>query len=454
MVMDYLRPLHQAASWRTKRENDWSITPQAIEKSTTGYVGLKNLGCICYMNSMLQQLFMIPPFRAALLRCEDPKKDVTPKEDNLLYQLQCMFGALLESEKQYFNPKQFCHAFKDWDGNPTNVLEQMDVDEFFNIIMDRIEFAMKGTREEKVIADHFAGKFDNQLICKGCPHYSERSEPFLSVSLNVKNKKSVHESLTSFVEGEMLEGNNAYLCEKCDKKVDTLKRTCIKRLPKVLILVLKRFEFDFETMQKHKLNDLCEFPHELNMLNYTAEGLAILDHQKEAKRKREAGEEVDSDEEDGQGDHAKLPFPKEYYEYNLKGIVVHTGTADSGHYYSFIQDREDPDSTEGKQPRWYEFNDTWVTEFDPKDIPVETFGGEEKFDSSYPMMNFKHERSSNAYVVFYERATDYTPPTEEDLEQRVKDDQEKEKEAKQPAAPAPATDVDADGDIQMVPEAP
>lgn len=48
----------------------------------------------------------------------------------------------------------------------------------------------------------------------------------------------------------MLEGDNAYLCEQCEKKVDTLKRVCLKRLPNHLILVLKRFEFDYETMNK------------------------------------------------------------------------------------------------------------------------------------------------------------------------------------------------------------
>jgi ubiquitin carboxyl-terminal hydrolase 9/24 len=29
------------------------------------------------------------------------------------------------------------------------------------------------------------------------------------------------------VEGEKLEGDNAYYCEKCEKKVNTLKRCCI-----------------------------------------------------------------------------------------------------------------------------------------------------------------------------------------------------------------------------------
>jgi hypothetical protein len=41
----------------------------------------------------------------------------------MFYQLQSLFTGLLKSEKQYVNPKGFCHAFKDWEGQPTNVLE-------------------------------------------------------------------------------------------------------------------------------------------------------------------------------------------------------------------------------------------------------------------------------------------------------------------------------------------
>jgi len=46
----------------------------------------------------------------------------------------------------------------------------------------------------------------------------------------------------------MLEADNAYQCEKCDKKVDALKRVSIKKLPRYMITTLKRFEFDFDTM--------------------------------------------------------------------------------------------------------------------------------------------------------------------------------------------------------------
>ena len=67
----------------------------------------------------------------------------------------------------------------------------------------------------------------------------------------------------------MLDGNNAYLCAKCDKKVDTLKRTSIKKIPCFLIITLKRFEFDFDRMIHIKVDDLCEFPLEFDMLPYT-----------------------------------------------------------------------------------------------------------------------------------------------------------------------------------------
>ena len=40
--------------WRTPRKSDWQITAEnKFEKSSTGYVGLKNIGCICYMNSIV-----------------------------------------------------------------------------------------------------------------------------------------------------------------------------------------------------------------------------------------------------------------------------------------------------------------------------------------------------------------------------------------------------------------
>jgi len=59
-------------SWRSPRRTEWIINSNnKQEKSSTGFVGLKNISCICYMNSIMQQLYMIPAFRKLMLEVED-----------------------------------------------------------------------------------------------------------------------------------------------------------------------------------------------------------------------------------------------------------------------------------------------------------------------------------------------------------------------------------------------
>ena len=134
----------------------------------------------------------------------------------------------------------------------------------------------------------------------------------------------MEDSLKAYVQGEMLEGDNAYYCEKCEKKINTLKRCCIKRMPNVLFLVLKRFEFDFDTMQKVKVNDYCEFPLELDMSPYSQQELARQDL---IKKMEEENKSVDDLNED-QLHILKREVPENYYKYKLKGICVHYGTAE------------------------------------------------------------------------------------------------------------------------------
>lgn len=87
---------------RVSRITDWNYNPESLGRSTVGFVGLKNLGNICYMISILQQFFMIPAFRYGILSLEDTSEN---KEESLLHQLQMMFGHLQLSEKQDYNPR-------------------------------------------------------------------------------------------------------------------------------------------------------------------------------------------------------------------------------------------------------------------------------------------------------------------------------------------------------------
>ncbi len=98
-LIRYLKNHISETFWRTPRKSDWAITVHQQERSLTGFVGLKNIGCICYMNSIMQQLFMIPPFRKAVLEVEDSNYGKEPDDENVLHQLKMIFGGLMEIEK-------------------------------------------------------------------------------------------------------------------------------------------------------------------------------------------------------------------------------------------------------------------------------------------------------------------------------------------------------------------
>jgi hypothetical protein len=78
------------------------------------------------------------------------------------------------------------------------------------------------------------------------------------------------------------------------------------------------------------------------------------------------------------------------------------GTTDSGHYYSFIRDRS---KGSGNMGEWYEFNDSSVTPFDPKDLPAETFGGTTKSTTYGRGGSVETEKPiiKNAYMLVFQR---------------------------------------------------
>lgn len=112
-----------------KKPSTWSYQPPNSSERIQPYVGLRNLGCICYMNSMMQQFYMIPAFRYNML-CVDDGKDENMAEykgkmedDNMLHQMQKLIAMLELSERSDYDPRGFCFSFKEFDGTPTNTSE-------------------------------------------------------------------------------------------------------------------------------------------------------------------------------------------------------------------------------------------------------------------------------------------------------------------------------------------
>jgi ubiquitin carboxyl-terminal hydrolase 34 len=78
--------------------------------------------------------------------------------------------------------------------------------------------------------------------------------------------------------------------------------------------------------------------------------------------------------------------PKEFYQLKLKGIIVHSGTPEVGHYYSIIK----------KENNWLKFDDSKVSSF-----PL-TFFEDECYGGNWIADDFGGSGSSkNAYVLIY-----------------------------------------------------
>lgn len=307
-------------------------------------------------------------------------EDGQPLKDynvGVIKHLQAIFGHLTLNKLQYYTPKGFWSHFKLW-GEPINLREQHDALEFFNSLVDSIDEGLKKLNYNKLMASVLGGSFADQKICKGCPHRYQREESFTTLNIDIRNHSNLLESLEQYVKGDLLEGANAYHCEKCNRKVDTVKRLCIKKLPTILTIQLKRFDYDWERGCSIKFNDYFEFPRLLDMEPYTVNGLAKIEGEViEDLIERENIDlevEVNENSESISNRDASQEADAQCTKYELCGIVVHSGQASGGHYYSYILHQD----TDGVK-KWYKFDDGEVNECkldQEEEMKNQCFGGD------------------------------------------------------------------------------
>ncbi|KAF2112644.1 hypothetical protein BDV96DRAFT_524740 [Lophiotrema nucula] len=348
-------------------EENLSLKSFAVERSNeirscTGYVGLFNPRAICYMNSLLTQLFMNVNFRKFMLSLN--VADMTSQR--LLSETQRLFASMQNSYRKAADPRDFAQCVKGLDSLPIDINIQMDADEFYNLLFDQWEGQMLSAEAKQQFRSFYGGQTVNQIKSKECEHVSERVESFFVVQCDVQGKANLQDSLQAFVEGDVMEGDNKYKCESCGGKfVDAVKRTCLKDVPDNLIFHLKRFDFDLVDMRRAKINDHFEFPTQIDVSSYNIEHLS---------------------------DPSK---PRQEDVFELVGVLVHQGTSENGHYYSYIRERPCPS---GSATTWVEFNDREVDYFDQQSIPYNAYGG--LFDEYQ-----RTQKQFSAYMLFYQRKT-------------------------------------------------
>jgi len=236
-------------------------------RSACGYVGLINQAMTCYLNSLLQTLFMTPEFRNALYRWRY-KGDINKASSSIPFQLQKLFLKLESSKKKAVETKDLTKSFG-WD--TSEAWQQHDVQELCRVMFDALEETLKDTDQFDLINQLYQGELKDYVKCCKCGYESSRKDNFLDISVDVRpfgsNEayKNLNEALKAFVTPDILQGNNQYFCEKCNSKQDAHKGLKFVRFPYLLTIQFKRFTFDINTAQRIKLHDRLEFPFNLHL---------------------------------------------------------------------------------------------------------------------------------------------------------------------------------------------
>ena len=319
----------------------WNYDSSHEQKSDTGFCGLRNLGATCYFNSILQILFFTKPF------CE-----VVLKQDKENIELRKLFSNLTLSNQKSVDPSSLTAVWKGWDSKPIDPREQQDAFEFFQMFLDKLPSEYN---------DYFKGKFVN--IYKGFNLSEdemekfgtlENFEDFFAVQLVIKGFKNLNESIEHFISPDILNEENQLYREELSKKVDAEKITRIEKAPPFLVIQLKRFEYNYQTHIRDKI-----------MSPFSFESSIVINRLMKNN--------------DPNGD---------LYYYHLYGIVLHSGTADSGHYSALVR--------VGK--KWFTFNDS----------EVEFYCDDEVFDNKIETDFFRsvEQYEPLPYLLFYERIKD------------------------------------------------
>ncbi|KAB0399323.1 hypothetical protein E2I00_003144, partial [Balaenoptera physalus] len=260
---------------------------------STNLDSFSNLGNTCYMNAILQSLFSLQSFANDLLKQGIPWKKIP-------------LNALIRRFAHLLVKKDICNSEtkKDLLKKVKNAISataerfsgymQNDAHEFLSQCLDQLKEDMeklnKTWKTEPVpgeenspdisatrvytcpVITNLEFEVQHSIICKACGEIIPKREQFNDLSIDLPRRKkplpprSVQDSLDLFFRAEELE----YSCEKCGGKC-ALVRHKFNRLPRILILHLKRYSFNVALSLNNKIGQQVIIPRYLTLSSHCTE---------------------------------------------------------------------------------------------------------------------------------------------------------------------------------------
>ena len=177
-----------------------------------------------------------------------------------------------------------------------------------------------------VIVELFYGQLCTKIICPSCNHYSYNYDPICYISVPISENTNNYEKditledcIHKYTEYEILDTDNQWECEKCKKKQNAKKKDNFWKLPKILIIQIKRFDKKLK-----KNNSYIKFPlQDLDLSKYC------------------------------------MGYNNETVKYNLYAVGCHEGNTEGGHYYCYSLNNNG---------NWYCYNDSNISQIDQDNV--------------------------------------------------------------------------------------
>lgn len=306
-------------------------------RELTGHVGLVNQASTCYMNSVLEMLFYIPAFRKLIFSI--------PNSTGIPLALQQLFTLLQLSPTS----PTTTDLIKSFGWTNQDAFMQHDIQEFIRVLLDNLEEKLNKTELRGQLGSLLSGETAVQIKCVNSEFKKETPEIFYDLTLTVKGKKDVYESLAEICEDELFTGDNQYEVEAGHKE-DAIRSTRLKRLPPILMFHLVRFQYSMTSPTgMEKVTDRYEYPTFLDLGPYT----------------------------DSNGPA----------EYDLLAVLVHLGGSWGGHYIAFCKSGD----------KWFKFNDEKVESVSEKEAVEGNYGDARSGHHAYYLCYVK--RSEAKWVM-------------------------------------------------------